>query len=188
MGIAPDRPLVVAVSTGPGEERMLLDGRPDGVQLMVVPRKPERFEEVAVLGPWVRRSARTVGPGDLFLVDTMGEAEAATALADVVAVGRSWNGMGASNPVPPALLGKPAVVGPDHENFSEMVEALVSAGALVVSSNAWEGIGAILDDGAVRSKMAVAGPKAVERHRGATERNVALIREVLRGTARSQLG
>lgn len=202
MGVDPRRPLVVAVSTGPGEERMLLEGRPDGVQLMVVPRKPERFEEVADLAPWVRRSRLTgqagstapdgggssAAPADLFLVDTMGEAEAATALADVVAVGRSWNGLGASNPVPPALLGKPTVIGPDHENFSEMVEALVADGAVMVSPEAWSGIGAILDDPEMRGRMATAGPEAVGRHRGATGRNVALIRDVLRGTARSRLG
>ena len=169
---------------------------------MVVPRKPERFEEVAALAPWVRRSRRpgqagatapdgggsSAAPADLFLVDTMGEAEAATALADVVAVGRSWNGLGASNPVPPALLGKPTVIGPDHENFSELVEALVADGAVMVSPEAWKGIGAILDDPEMRARMEAAGLEAVGRHRGATERNVALIRDVLRGTARSRLG
>ena len=154
----------------------------------------ERFEEVATLAPWVRRSD---GPdassgeageaADLFLVDTMGEAEAATALADVVVVGRSWNGLGASNPVPAAVLGKPAVVGPDHQNFDEMVRALAEAGALVVTDEPWAGISTVLDDPARRSEMAAAGPAAVERHRGATDRNVTLIRDVLRGTASSGL-
>jgi len=96
MGVDPARPLVVAVSTGPGEERLLLDGLPPGTQLMVVPRKPERFDEVAGLAPWVRRSG--AGAGDpslgLFLVDTMGEAEAATALGDVVVLGRTFDGLG----------------------------------------------------------------------------------------------
>jgi 3-deoxy-D-manno-octulosonic-acid transferase len=196
MGVDPGRPLVVAVSTGPGEERRLLDGRPEGVQLMVVPRKPERFDEVAALAPWQRRSEPTGGGGrgdgqgdpDLFLVDTMGEAEAATALADVVVIGRSWNGLGASNPVPPAVLGRPAVVGPDHQNFDEMVRSLEDAGALVVSDDPWTGVKAILDDPGRAARMKVAGPAAVAAHRGATERNVALIRSVLRGTAPSALG
>ncbi len=189
LGVDSNRPLVVAVSTGPGEERMLLEGKPEGVQLMVVPRKPERFEEVASLGPWVRRSsAGPQSPSDLFLVDTMGEAEAATALADVVAVGRSWNGLGASNPVPPAALGKPVVVGPDHENFREMVEALGSAGALRVAPDPWTGLRAVLDDAALAARMASAGPATVEAHRGAAARNVALIRSVLRGTAPRALG
>lgn len=190
MGVDPDRPLVVAVSTGPGEEKLLVEGRPEGVQLMVVPRKPERFEEVAGLAPWVRRSdLPEPAPGsDLFLVDTMGEAEAATALADVVAIGRSWNGLGGSNPVPPALLGRPTVVGPDYQNFDEMVEALSREGALVVSRDPWEGIREVLGSEDRRKSMTEAGPAAVAAHRGATERNVQLIRSALRGTARSPLG
>jgi 3-deoxy-D-manno-octulosonic-acid transferase len=183
MGVDRDRPLVVAVSTGPDEERMLLRGRPDGVQLMVVPRKPERFEEVAALGPWVRRSeaesARGRGPSDLFLVDTMGEAEVATALGDVVALGRSWNGLGGSNPVPPAALGRPSVVGPDHHNFDEMVAALHDAGALTVAEEPWAGVAPILADEALAERMSGAGPACVRAHAGATERNVALVRQAL---------
>jgi 3-deoxy-D-manno-octulosonic-acid transferase len=184
MGVDRSRPLVVAVSTGPGEEEMLLRARPDGVQLMVVPRKPERFESVAALGPWVRRSTGRPGTAgsDLFLVDTMGEAEAATALGDVVALGRSWNGLGASNPVPAAMLGKPTVVGPDHANFEEMISALVAHGAVRVSGEPWEGIRAILDDPDVERRMSEEGPRAVEAHRGATTRNVDVIVRALRAS------
>ena len=97
-------------------------------------------------------------------------------------------GLGASNPVPPALLGKPAVVGPDHVNFGEMVDALSAAGALHVCDDPWTGLKEILDDAARRTRMANAGPAAVARHRGATERIVALIREMLRGTGSPTLG
>lgn len=62
MGIDPGRPLVVAGSTGPGEEELLLAGKPEKMQLLLVPRKPERFEEVARLIPGViRRSQRPDG-------------------------------------------------------------------------------------------------------------------------------
>lgn len=185
MGADPSRPLVVAVSTGPGEEALLLAGKPAGVQLMVVPRKPERFGEVAELAPWVRRSAGERGPPgtELFLVDTMGEAEAATALGDVVVIGRSFNGLGASNPVPPALLGKPVVVGPHHHNFQEMVDALVRGGAAVVSPDPWVEIRRILDDEVFRKGMAAAGPETVASHSGAVARNVEVIRRQLRGFA-----
>lgn len=209
MGVDPDRPLVVAVSTGPGEEEQLVRGRPEGVQLLVVPRKPERFEEVARLGDWVRRSkggdsgsapasapssavppdpalpSSASGPPSsapaLFLVDTMGEAEAATALGDVVVVGRSFNGMGGSNPVPPALLGKPVVLGPDHQNFQEMVEALVEGGAARVARDPWEAASRILDDPGLRTAMAEAGPRTVAAHAGATGKNVEVIRDQLDG-------
>jgi 3-deoxy-D-manno-octulosonic-acid transferase len=190
MGVDHTRPIVVAVSTGPGEEEMLLRGRPAGVQLMVVPRKPERFEEVASLGPWTRRSAHASSPGssDLYLVDTMGEAEAATALADVVLIGRSWNGLGASNPVPAAILGKPTVVGPDHHNFAEMIDALVSGGAVRVAAEPWSGARTILSDAEARGTMSAAGPRVVRDHRGASEHNVALIEEAARAREEQPLG
>lgn len=206
MGVDPDRPLVAAVSTGPGEEERLLEGRPDGVQLMVVPRKPERFQEVAGLGDWVRRSEGVGGLGGgggsesgghvptdaagprrpppasapgLFLVDTMGEAEAATALADVVVVGRSFNGMGGSNPVPPARLGKPVVMGPDHANFAEMTSALEEGGALRIADDPWAAVREILADPELTHRMAAAGPATVAAHAGATDRNVEVVRRPL---------
>ncbi len=207
LGVDPGRPTVAAVSTGPGEEARLVEGRPPGVQLVVVPRKPERFEEVAGLADWIRRSRTRVGddptpasasageeiggtPGgaeespDLFLVDTMGEAEAATALGDVVVIGRSFNGMGGSNPVPAALMGRPVVMGPDHHNFAEMVETLVEGGAAVVAEDPWPAVRRLLDDPLRRAAMAEAGPRTVAAHAGATDLNVSLVLRHLRRTDR----
>ena len=144
MGIDPSRPLVVAGSTGPGEEELLIQSRPPGVQLMLVPRKPERFDEVARSAPGiVRRSERPdggpalgagggpigggsaeEGPPDLFLLDTMGELTKAYSLADVAIVGRSFSPLGGSDPIDPIALGKPTLIGPRHENFREVVAAL----------------------------------------------------------------
>lgn len=57
LGIDRDRPLIVAGSTGPGEEEALVRGLPDGCQLLLAPRRPERWDEVAALVPgMVRRS------------------------------------------------------------------------------------------------------------------------------------
>lgn len=190
LGVDPSRPVVAAISTGPGEEAALVAGRPEGVQLVVVPRKPERFEEVAALAPWVRRSradASAAGEpaagGDLFLVDTMGEAEAATALGDVVVMGRSFDGLGGSNPVPAARLGRPVVVGPDHGNFREMVEALVEGGAAQVAPDPWAGVKEILGDPELLARMSRAGPATVEAHAGATARNADIVLGQLRGFA-----
>ncbi len=193
LGVDPTLPLVVGVSTGPGEEELLLAGRPPEVQLMVVPRKPERFQEVARLAPWVRRSATrpgeapeagtdTGGHGEagLFLVDTMGEAEAATSIADVVVVGRSFNGLGGSNPVPPALLGKATVIGPDHANFREMVHALEEGGAVALAEHPWTGVTRILTDESLRRSMEEAGPRTVSSHTGATAKNVEVVRRQFR--------
>jgi 3-deoxy-D-manno-octulosonic-acid transferase len=190
LGLDPSLPTVVAVSTGPDEEALLLAARPPEVQLVVVPRKPERFDAVAALAPWVRRSLRQGGsrgrgsPGTpdssgLFLVDTMGEAEAATALGDVVVIGRSFNGMGGSNPVPAARMGRPIVLGPDHHNFADMVEALVQGGAAVVDGDPWTAVRSILGDPDRARAMAEAGPRVVAARSGATEANLALIRRLL---------
>jgi len=192
LGVDPSVPVVVAISTGPDEEALLLADRPPDIQLVVVPRKPERFEAVASLANWHRRSrgsavldgaagGGSVPDAGLFLVDTMGEAEAATALADVVVIGRSFNGMGGSNPVPAARLGKPVVVGPDHQNFAQMVGALVEGGAAVVGPRPWSALNEILGDLARRDAMSAAGPRVVDEHSGATEANLALIRRHLPG-------
>jgi len=187
LGIPEGRPVVVAISTGPGEEAELLEVMPEGVVLVVVPRKPERFEEVARLAPWVRRSRhgpenrpRYSGDGPVrdgpFLVDTMGEAEVATALADLVVVGRTFDGLGGSNPIPAAALGKPIVTGPDHHNFAEVTEALGPATRIL---NDLSELPDVLGDPDALARMAAAGPRVVAGQRGATERNAAIVRRML---------
>src|SRR5690606_12253831 len=107
-------------------EQMLLEARPPGVQLMLVPRKPERFEEVAALDAgMVRRTkppAERGANGEVFLLDTMGELRKAYALADVVIVGRSFLGLYGSDVMEPAALGRPVIVGPHHADFQDTVE------------------------------------------------------------------
>lgn len=189
-GVDPTKPLVVAVSTGPGEEAALLSGLPEGVQLMVIPRRPERFPEVAQLAPWVRRSTVTGAGGNgrppvdrggsLFLVDTVGEADVATALATVAVIGRSWNGMGGSNPVPPALLGRPMVIGPDHRNFSAITRVLCEAGAMRVAAEPWPAILEILGDPSLAASMSRAGPEAVRARAGAVRFHASTILGQLR--------
>ena len=182
MGIDPARPLVVAGSTGPGEERFLMDGRPEQVQLLVAPRKPERFEEVAALSDrWVRRSAppTSPGPADLFLLDTLGELRAAYALADAVVVGRSFNGQGGSDPIEPVALGKATVIGPDHANFYDVVGALAEAGGIEVHRDPWPTLVALLEAPARAAELSERGKSVIRARRGATARNAAIVRALL---------
>jgi len=178
LGIPTDRPVVVAISTGPGEEAALLEAVPSDAAVVVVPRKPERFEEVARLAGWVRRSEHPAGSGPRaptsgpFLVDTMGEAEVATALADLVVMGRTFDGLGGSNPIPAAALGKPIVSGPDHHNFAEVTDALAPALRIVADPG---GIAELLADPSARARMGAAGPEVVAARRGATERNAEIV-------------
>jgi len=186
MGIDRDRPLVVAGSTGPGEEAMLveeLDGLTDGegraAQLMCVPRKPERFDEAAVaMGEPVRRSKypdgerREHSEAGRFLLDTMGELNKAYALADVVVVGRSFSPQWGSDMMEPIALGKPTVIGPNTADFADVMTKLLAGGGIVQLS------------GRAEVRAAVAGLLGTERGRALAERGRAVIREQQGATQR----
>lgn len=119
MGIDRGAPLVVAGSTGPGEESLIHRACAGlGVQLLCAPRKPERFDEAAdAMRGCVRRSITNAqGPpstkADRFLLDTIGELGAAYTLADVVIVGRSFGGCTAPTPPSPSGLASRRSSGP----------------------------------------------------------------------------
>lgn len=193
LGIDRDRPLIVAGSTGPGEERMLLDARPEQAQLLLVPRKPERFEEVAALAA-MRRRTRPVAGGDdadadadevadVFLLDTMGELRKAYALADVAVVGRSFNAMGGSDPIEPIALGKATIIGPDVDNFAEVVRAFEQEGGICKTDDLPGSMRALLNDPARRRDLAERGRGVIATRRGSTRRHVEMLTRVLDAAA-----
>lgn len=216
MGIDPSRPLVVAGSTGPGEEAMLLEGKPEGVQLMLVPRKPERFQEVAGMAPgMVRRSERPdgwsgssggpgvgdsgnsdpvsgTGPsaagGELFLLDTMGELTRAFALADVAVVGRSFVPMGGSDPIEAIALGKATVMGPHYGNFRGVVEAFRDAGGIEVAPEPWPAVTRLLEDPESRRAMGEKGREVIRERKGSTARNAGILFGLLRNRGEEGAG
>ena len=190
MGIDSSRPLVVAGSTGPGEEALLIRDRPDNVQLMLVPRKPERFEEVSRLLPgMIRRSHRPDGfgghqggtGGDVFVLDTMGELNKAYALADVAIVGRSFVPLGGSDPIEPVALGKPTIIGPRHENFREVVSALEKGGGIRVTEKPMDAAMELLSPDSGAEKMAEAGREVIRNRQGATQRHIDMLLGLLEG-------
>ena len=157
--------------------------------LVIVPRKPERFDEVARLiqragFTCVRRSehaddAPTPSPpilhGDptVVLGDTMGELRKFYSLADVVFVGRSLVAMGGSDPMEVAALGKPMIVGPYMDNFRLPVEALREADAIRVVDSAKSlasQVTAILEDPSLAAGLGSRARDVVIRNQGATER------------------
>jgi 3-deoxy-D-manno-octulosonic-acid transferase len=183
LGIDRSRPLLVAGSTGPGEEAFLLERCPDTVQLLIAPRRPERFDEVAALDPtFVRRSSPAeAGPGGggRFLLDTMGELRKAYALADVVLVGRSFVTKGGSDPIEAVALGRPTVIGPHYEHFAAVVEALLEGDGIRVSDDPMAEALALLEDPEAAARLGANGRDVVRAHRGASRKNAALVREVL---------
>lgn len=193
------KPLWVCGSTGPGEEALILDVYSEllretpALQLAIVPRKPERFGEVAELiasrgYACLRRSGMPLVPPDVpeprpvFLGDTMGELRKFYALATVVFVGRSLVPMGGSDVMEVAGLGRPMLVGPYTENFTEAVGLLTDCGACRVVRDAGalrEQLSAWLRDEPGRRKAGIAGQQAILSRRGATAKTVEMILELI---------
>ena len=198
VGIDPAERLLVAGGTGPGEERVLVEvfrrliREHPSVRLALVPRKPERFEEVARLIrtsglPLVRRSEHPDGstggraPDAIILGDTMGELRKFYALAYAVFVGRSLVPMGGSDMIEPAALGKAVVFGPHTFNFPQ-AESMVQAGCARRVADAAEleaTLGQWLGDPDAAGQMGRQAREFVRSQTGATKRNVELICRVL---------
>ena len=133
LGIPRGSPVIVAGSTEPGEEILLRDALPDGVCMVIAPRKPEWWDGVAANLPGcVRRSRRERGGAETryYLLDTIGELSMAYALADVVVMGRSFGRLYGSDPIEPASLGRPVVIGPRVADFRDVVAAFVEGGGI----------------------------------------------------------
>jgi 3-deoxy-D-manno-octulosonic-acid transferase len=134
LGLPADAPVVVAGSTEPGEEVLLRDALPEGVRLVIAPRKPEWWDGVAANLPGcVRRSRKERGgAGTRFhLLDTIGELGMAYSFADVVVMGRSFGRLYGSDPIEPASLGKPVVIGPRVHDFRDVVAAFKARDGIV---------------------------------------------------------
>ncbi len=190
MGIDRKRPLIVAGSTGPGEEKLLIETCPPQAQLLLVPRKPERFDAVAALAPggeaaMVRRTrwrdgrTRPVDGSRLFLLDTIGELGKAYALADVAVVGRSFLGMYGSNILEPIGLGKPTITGPHHSNFADAMKALIAAEGIVVTDQPGLAAADLLADPAKAGELARRGREVIRGRQGATDRYTDMLLDLL---------
>lgn len=201
-------PILVAGSTGPGEEEMvlrvyrrLLDAHV-GLQLVIVPRHPQRFEEVAGLirkagFALTRRSSGTheEGAGRVVLGDTMGELRLFYAMADVVVVGRSLVDLGpkqhGSDMIEAAALGKAVIVGTWTGNFADAMHLLRERGGVREVSDEEElynNISQLLTDESARKQLADAGQATVLRGRGATARHVEQIVSALSRSKKQESG
>ena len=179
------RTVWVAGSTRDGEEALLLAAferlaPAADVLLAIVPRHPQRFDEVARLAESrgfavARRSDDTlVAPGTRVIIgDSMGEMLAYYEAADVVIMGGSLLAFGGQNLIEPCALGRPVIVGPHTYNFSEAAQGAIAAGAAVRVADAEEALRAAQSfDAATRAKMGAQASAFVAAHRGAVKRLV----------------
>ncbi|MGD9943859.1 MAG: lipid IV(A) 3-deoxy-D-manno-octulosonic acid transferase [Burkholderiaceae bacterium] len=185
------RACVLAASTRDGEEAPLLDawvrqlGRQSGGAplLIVVPRHPQRFDEVAELIArhglrYVRRSALDVelpADCDVVLGDSMGEMAAYYAAADVAILGGSLLPFGGQNLIEACAASVPVIMGPHTYNFAEAAAQAIDADAAQRVVDAEQAVSAALAlamDVERRQSMGERAADFAERHRGATARTV----------------
>jgi 3-deoxy-D-manno-octulosonic-acid transferase len=198
------RPVLLCASTREGEEALILAAHrkaraalPAGTLLLLVPRHPQRFDEVAQLiganGLNVqRRSAmelQTAQPApvpayiDVVLGDSMGEMFAYYAACDVAFVGGSLLPLGGQNLIEPAALGKPVLIGPHTFNFALVTDdALAAGGALRVvdADDLLAQAAGLLHDAEVRAGIGANALAFANQHRGATARTLVLLQTLLR--------
>jgi 3-deoxy-D-manno-octulosonic-acid transferase len=187
MGIDRDRPLVVAGSTAPGEDELLIRTLPEDVQLLIAPRKPEWFDEVMKFAPdAVRRTEHSGsglvrrGSGRVFLLDTIGELKMAYSLADICVVGRSFTGeLYGSDMMEPIALGKPTIVGPYTRDFADTMKALLDAGGIIETDQPGDAVRELLKNKSMASELAEAGRAVIRSRQGSTARHAAMLRELL---------
>jgi 3-deoxy-D-manno-octulosonic-acid transferase len=157
-----------------------------GLLIVIVPRHPQRFDEVGALlrqrgQAFVRRSeGRPVG-ADIRVVlgDSMGEMFAYYFASDVAFVGGSLLPLGGQNLLEACAVGRPVIVGPHTFNFEEATEGAIEAGAALRVADApalAEAVASLFRDPGRREAMAEAGRRFTQMHRGATERTMAMLK------------
>ncbi len=146
MGLKEGEEVLVAGSTHPGEEAILLDAfyklkeEFPRLVLILAPRHPRRREEVEGLMrerglSWVRRTEiEKRGQEPVILLDSIGELAGVYSMATLVFVGGSLVDKGGHNPLEPAFFSKPVLMGPSYYNFREVVDDLLEKGGIHLTS------------------------------------------------------
>lgn len=189
------RKVVLAASTRDGEEALLLDalqaagGLPDHAVLLMVPRHPQRFSEVASLFErrslkYMRRSDNAEVPADCQYVlgDSLGEMPAYYGACDCAYVGGSLLPYGGQNLIEACAAGVPVLIGPHTYNFLQAATEAVEAGAAVRVDDAHMLVreaARLLADPRRRQAMAEAGLAFCRAHRGATARIIGCCERLL---------
>lgn len=209
--ITGDSGLILAASTHAPEEVIILNSLRQVIslteskteskpRLIIAPRHPERFTEVADLLKtsglrWARRtwpSDGSDGQAEVVLLDSIGELNSIYPLASIVFVGGSIAKTGGHNILEPAALGAAVITGPHTYNFQSIVETFVKAGAIIqlkpMSDSAAivelaNVISELLADPARRRELGGLAQSLVNENRGATERTLESLSSILSNPA-----
>lgn len=196
--LSPHRVVVVAGSTVRGEEAAVFKAfsrvkvAAPGALAIIAPRQPERFGEVERLARdagfvTARRSQLPIDAeprADVVILDTIGELAQLYQVATTVFVGGSLVPYGGHNILEPAVHGKPMVFGPHMDNFKEIAEGFVANEAAIQAQSARdfeEHMVSLVTDPVRRARLGAAARALVESNRGAKDKTLAVIAELLPG-------
>jgi 3-deoxy-D-manno-octulosonic-acid transferase len=195
MAVTRGRPIIVAASTHPGEEELLLQahrtlaGFFPSLLSVIVPRHPNRGESVArtvaASGLHVALRSREELPTattDVYVADTMGELGVFYRLAPIVFMGGSLIPHGGQNPIEAIKLGASVVHGPYVFNFTDVYEALDRVGGAKRADTPEalvKQLGQLLADPAARDLSVAASERVVEQLGGALDRTLAALEPYL---------
>jgi len=183
------RPVFLAASTRDGEETLILDALQTihipYLLTVIVPRHPQRFDEVADLLEkrgitHVRRSSGTEVPADcpVVLGDSMGEMYTYYAASDVAFIGGSLLPLGGQNLIEACIMGKPVLIGLHTFNFWQVTEAAIAAGAAIRTQDTTalgKAVENVFRDDGLRARMAANALMFSASQGGAVERLLPLI-------------
>ena len=187
------RRVVLAASTREGEEAPLLRAwcalRAPRPLLLLVPRHPQRFDEIGAMvaaaglhgqrrSSWDDAPPSAAAAADVWLGDTLGEMPLYYALADVALLGGSFAPLGGQNLIEAAACGCPLLMGPHTFNFGQAAEGALAAGAALRVAGIDEGVSCATElagDPPARERASQQALAFAARHRGAAERMAAAI-------------
>lgn len=218
-GLDGSRPLIVAASTHPSEEEWILrkftylsiEHFDINARLLIAPRHPERFEEVAEINAssiWVggkskggfsRRSeaaSETDKSVDIILLDTIGELRAVYPLADIVFVGGSLIPHGGQSILEPAAAGKAIITGPYTHNFDAVVKEFLTNNALIqlpespdefqIAERLYEVFVELLENPQKRHELGTNAASVMKANQGATVKTIEYLKPLLDKNVRNR--
>ena len=183
------RPVLMFASSREGEEQGFFEAlaphRDAGVQWLLVPRHPQRFDEVvlqaAQYGLSVSRRSGWSGdpePADIWLGDSLGEMALYYGMADVALLGGSFEPLGGQNLIEASACGCPVVMGPHTFNFADAAQLAEAAGAALRVDTIADAVGtavSLAGDSKQQAVVAAAGLAFAAAHRGAASKTAAAL-------------
>jgi 3-deoxy-D-manno-octulosonic-acid transferase len=189
--------LLIAGSTHPGEENILIDAYKELVEdfphlrLVIAPRHNERSDEVIKLieskgyrAVRISRIGQSAGNArnTVIVVDTIGQLRSLYSLAKIVFIGKTLTVGGGQNMIEPAYFGKPTIVGPLTQNFKDAVSIFRKSDALIEVNDAQQLLTearALLNNPQRAQKIGEAAQQVVRDYQGATVKTVKAISGLL---------